>query len=121
MELMFINRNKGDLILQVQPNMTVKEMVMKYCSKITESLDKFGKTIFLAYDGKKIDPNSSMQIGNIFRPKDDIFVVYEVEEDNSSLIAKNEQQKKKIRKRQFDSMNSKNAQSQSKNTNYEKK
>ena len=118
---MFINRNKGDLNLQVPPNMTVKEMVMKYCSKIVESPDKFGKTIFLAYEGKKIDPNSSMQICNLFKPKDDIFVLYEVEEDNSSLIVKNEQQKKRIRKRQKDSMNSKNAQSQSKNTNYEKK
>ena len=51
MNLLFVNHIKGDLYLQVPENMTVKEMVMKYCSKIVESPDKFGKTIFLAYFG----------------------------------------------------------------------
>lgn len=118
---MFVNRVKGDLVLQVQPNMTVKEMIMKYCSKIVESPDKFGTSIFIAYEGKKIDPNSSALIGNLFKSKDELFVFYETEEDNSSLVKKNEQQKKKIRIRQYDSMNSKKSQSNSKNINYEKK
>ena len=92
---MFVNRVKGDLVVQVQPNMTVKEMIMKYCSKIVESPDKFGTSIFIAYEGKKIEPNSSALIGNLFKPKDELFVFYETEEDNSSLVKKNEQQKKK--------------------------
>ena len=118
MNLLFVNHIKGDLYLQVPENMTVKEMVMKYCSKIVESPDKFGKTIFLAYHNQKLDPSSSIQIGNIFRQKDQIYVVYGAEaESNSNLVIKNEQQKKRIRRRQFDSMNPQN----SLNNYYEKK
>ena len=117
MNLHFVNRIKGYLVRQVSEHLTVKDMVIKYCSKIGESPDKFGKTIFLAYQGKNINPNASQIIGNLFMPKDEIYVLYE--EDSTNLVKKNEEQKKRIRKRQFDNMNSNPKNSQ--NIYYEKK
>ena len=121
MNIYFVNHIKGDLNLQVSENITVKEMVMKYCSKIGESPDKFGKNIFLAHEKKKIDTNSLVPICNIFKQKDFIYVLYE--EDDANLVIKNEQQKKRIRRRQYDSMNSMNMMNMkiSQNSYYEKK
>ena len=42
MEIGFINQNKGNLHLQLTPNMTVKEMINKYCIKVGENINDFG-------------------------------------------------------------------------------
>ena len=104
MEINFINNNEGHIKLQLSPEMTVNEMVKKYCSKIGEDPNKFGTSIFLTYNQQKINTDSEQQIRFLFRGIDTLYVVYNEE---SSLVEENEQKKKKIRKRQKQSMNSK--------------
>ena len=76
MNFNFVNRIKGDLILQVSEHLTVKDLIIKYCSKIGESPDKYWKTIFFVYQGKNIAQNSSQKIGNLFMPKDEIYIIW---------------------------------------------
>ena len=58
MNISFINHNKGNLSLQLPPNMTVKEMINKYCVKVEENINDFGKSIFLSYNNA-----NQLQIG----------------------------------------------------------
>ena len=105
MNISFINQNKGNLSLQLPPNMTVKEMINKYCTKAEENINDFGKSIFLTYNNARLDTNSQGMIGNLFKGYDTVYVIYS--SDDTSVEEENNEQKKKIRKNQHKSMNEK--------------
>ena len=104
MNISFINQNKGNLSLQLPPNMTVKEMINKYCVKVEENINDFGKSIFLSYNNARLDTNSQSMIGNLFKGYDTVYVAYSADE---SVVEENNEQMKKIRKNQHKSMNEK--------------
>ena len=104
MNISFINHNKGNLSLQLPPNMTVKEMINKYCVKVEENINDFGKSIFLSYNNARLDTNSQSMIGNLFKGYDTVYVAYSADE---SVVEENNEQMKKIRKNQHKSMNEK--------------
>jgi hypothetical protein len=105
MNISFINNQKGNLTLQLSPNITIKDMIIEYCKSIAESPQNFGKTIFLVYNNKKIDLNSQEQIGIKFKNSDFIYVLYEKVDSDNPLNKINEERRSKIRIRQKKSMN----------------
>ena len=109
MKISFINQNKGNLSLQLPSNMTIKEMVNKYCIKADEDKNEFGKSIFLSHNQSKIDLNSQEMIGNIFKGIDTVYVIYS-SDDDPSVVEENNEEKKRIRKKQFNTMNKKSQQ-----------
>ena len=102
MNISFINNLKGNMTLQLLPQMTIKEMILKYCSKISESPENFGKTIFMTHENNKIDLNSQEIIGNKFKISDTIYVVYgdNPEKENNQV------RRRRISMRQKQNMNS---------------
>ena len=105
MNISFINHHKGNLSLQLPPNMTVKEMINKYCVKAEENISDYGKSIFISYNEKRLDTNSQDMIGKLFKGYDTVYVVYS--SDETSVEEENNEQKIKIRKKQHKSMNEK--------------
>ena len=93
-EINFINHTKGHLSCQFKGNITLSEMINKYCGKIEESPAKFGNTISIVYNGVKLNPNSSQTINTIFKTKDEVFISYE--EDEESIIKHINETKKAI-------------------------
>ena len=102
MNISFINNVKGNMILQIDPNMTIKQVINKYCTKIQEDPNKFGKSIFLSHDQTQINLNSNEKVNKIFRGVDEAVVIYS---EYSTGVQKNEEGRKRIRKRQHQSMN----------------
>lgn len=105
MDISFLNKVKGNISLQLSPNMTIKQMINIYCVKIEEDPNNFGKSIFLMHNKSEINVNSQEKIENIFKPIDEVFIVYS--NSSSSLEGKNKERRERIRKRQIASMNSK--------------
>ena len=62
-------------------NTTLSQMITKYCNKIGESPDKFGKTISIVYKGVKLNPNSSQTINTLFKTIDIVYITYEEDKD----------------------------------------
>ena len=97
-DIHLINHLKGNMSCQFNGNITLSEMINKYCSKIGESPDKFGKTISILYKGVKLDPNSSQTINNIFKTEDEVFISYD--EDKESIEKEIIETKKLVNRRQ---------------------
>ena len=97
-DITFINHHKSDMSFQFIGNITLSQMINKYCSKIGESPDKFGNTISIAYKGEQLDPKSSQTINTIFKTKDEVFIFYD--EDIESIEKEIIETKKKINRRQ---------------------
>jgi len=81
--------DKGEITLQLNGNMTIKEMAQKYAFKAGISTDKFGKTIFFYHQGYKLDLDSDQQISTEFRKSTDMVTVEEKEENKNSTIYNN--------------------------------
>ena len=76
MQIKFLNDIKGNLVLQVLGDMSIKEMVNKYSLKILENINKFGTVIKLKHNNKYLDVQSIQKIGTIFNQIDSINVEY---------------------------------------------
>ena len=93
----FINNIKGDMTLQLTGDMTISEMKDKYCSKILESPEKFGQTIFLIHGGFKLNLNSNEPIRNKLKEIDTIYALYDNGVNSENQV---NEIKKNVNKRQ---------------------
>ena len=105
MNINFINNQKGNITLKLSPNLTIKDMITKYCEKILESPENFGKTILLSYEEKKINLNSQEPISKTFKNSAIIYVIYKEGDSEDPVPENNEEELTKIIIRQKKNMN----------------